>query len=381
MHASILALASLVGSELVVPELVVPGGPEPRLGSALALDGRLLASGAPDAHRPAPRAGSVVLWEEQGGAWYQAALLVGDGRPGERFGAALALEGRRLAVGAYFADGPVPRTGAVHIFEDGTRVARLAPNDAEEFDGFGWSVALDGDRLLVGAPFADRPSFQSGDARVYVRVGEAWILQDALRPSGLGAYDHLGHSVAWCGGLALVGAPGSDLVGMGRGAVFVFEWTGSTWSERAPLVAPDLPLGAGLGQALAAEGRRVLAGAPGSCSVRVWCRRAEAWEVEATLAGKPSSLFGAAVALEGALLAVGAPKGQGAAHAFAWKSGSWTPEVRLSGDEGVLLGAAVAARGDGLLAVGVPLGGGGCQRPCRGGHVVVWRGSSPGDAW
>lgn len=381
MHATILALASMVGSELVVPELVVPGGSQPRLGSALALDGRLLAAGAPDAHRPAARAGAVALWEEVEGSWRLTDLFVGDGRAGERFGASLDLEDGRLAVGAYFADGPVPRTGAVHIFEDGTREARLVPPDAEEFDGFGWSVALDGDRLLVGAPFADRAGFQSGGARVYVRLGRGWVLQDTLLPSGLGPFDHLGHSVAWCGGLALVGAPGSDLVGTDRGAVFVFEWTGSAWLERAPLVAPDLPLGAGLGRALAAEGRRALAGAPGSGSVRIWCRRAGAWEVEATLAGKPSSLFGAAVALDGALLAVGAPKGQGSIHVHARKRDRWVPEMRLSGDGGTLLGVAVAVRGDGLAAAGVPLGGGGCQRPCRGGRVEVWGVSSPADAW
>lgn len=381
MHATILALASLVGSELVAPELVIPGGLQPRLGSTLALHGGLLASGAPDAHGAAPRAGAVALWEQLEGAWRLTGLLWGDGRVGERFGASLDLEDGRLAVGAYFADGPVPRTGAVHIFEDGIREARLVPPDAEEFDGFGWSVALDEDRLLVGAPFADRASFQSGEARVYVRSGGGWVLQDTLLPAGLGSFDFLGYSVAWCGGQALVGAPGSDLAGTDRGAVFVFEWSGAAWVERAPLVAADLPLGAGLGLALAAEGRRALAGAPGSGSVRIWCRRAGAWEVEATLEGKPASLFGAAVALDGALLCVGAPEEQGSVHVYARKQDRWLPEMRLEGEAGGLLGQAVAVREDGLVAAGVPLGGGGCQQPCRGGHVGVWWCSSPADAW
>ena len=32
-------------------------------------------------------------------------------------------------------------------------------------------------------------------------MGGTWVLQDALRPSALGAFDHLGSSVAWCRGL------------------------------------------------------------------------------------------------------------------------------------------------------------------------------------
>lgn len=368
---------------LLAPELAGPGAPSPRLGAALALDGDLLAVGAPHTGRGAHLAGAVATWRHDGATWRRAGLLLGDGRAGERFGSALDLDGSTLVVGAYFADGPQPRTGAVHVYEEGAlerggvqlggATARLVPPDAGELDGFGWSVSLDGERLLVGAPFADRAGFQSGEARVYVRVGGSWWLQDALLPTGLAAFDHLGWSVAWCQGRALVGAPDSDLAGPGRGAVFVFEWSGTAWEERPPLLAPDLPPGAGLGTALAATGSRVLAGAPWADSARFWRRRAGGWEVEATLAGTPSSRFGAAVAVLGEEAAVGGPAGS-RVWRYRRRARAWLPHGELAGGRRAELGRALGlgtgpGRGPGKgaghpLAVGAPGEGGG--------RVEVW---------
>jgi FG-GAP repeat len=369
--------------DLVAPDLVAPGGEQPRFGAALAHDGEWLAVGAPDAQGQGPAVGAVVLWRRAEAGWSRVAVLGGDGRAQGRFGRALDLKGERLAVGAYFADGPVRHTGAVYMFEDQggwAETARLAPPDAKEFDGFGWSVALDGDRLLVGAPFASRAGFQSGDARIYRQVAGRWVEEAVLRPEALTPFDHLGWSVAWADGRALVGAPDSDLAGPGVGAVFVFQRRRGRWTEGPPLSDPTLGLGAGLGQALAGDRARVVAGAPGVGVVKVWRRRGGAFEEEATLAGALTSRFGAAVALSGTHLGVGAPlEGDGGAlHTYRRQARAWSPNGSLLGERGSELGAAAAVTvlGSQLwVLAGAPRGEGGCRGagPCAAGRVESLR--------
>jgi hypothetical protein len=308
-------------------------------------------------------------------------VLEGDGRAQARFGAAVDLQGECLAVGAYFADGPQPRTGAVHLFdgrEGWTQAGRLVAADAEEFDGFGWSLALDGDRLLVGAPFASRAGFQSGCAYIFRRVGGQWIEEAALGPEGLAAFDHLGWSVAWADGRALIGAPDADLAGEGAGAVFVFERRRGRWVEGPTLTDASLGAGAALGQSLAGDRARVVAGAPGANTVKIWRRRARAFEQEATLAGAPCSRFGAAVAISRLQLAVGAPLagGAGALHVFRRRAHRWSPAGLMLGEPGSELGAALTADvhgGEATFLAGAPLGEGGCPRACMAGRVVGLR--------
>lgn len=330
MHATILALISLT-----LPDL----GDGSRLGASVAIEGSTLLAGAPDTDRPLARSGAAALWRHDGAHWEHVATLTGDGREGERFGCAVDLNEDHLAVGAFFADGPEPRTGAVHVFEGTEKVARLVPEGAREFDAFGYALALDGDRLLVGAPYRNEFGFQSGVAYVFERTGSEWRFEARLSSSSTSAFDHAGISVAWCEGLALVGAPDSDLAGPGRGAVFVFEPVGGQWLERSPLLAPQLPEGAGLGSSLSGEGRRLVAGAPYADAAICWRRRTASWEEEATLAGSPTSRFGAAVSVRGGRLQVGAPLEE-AVRSYRRIGTSWVHVESISTDG---IGSALSA--------------------------------------
>jgi len=110
-------------------------------------------------------------------------------------------------------------------------------------DMFAYSVAISGDRIVVGAPEedsdgsneVDNSAFTAGAAYVFVRDETSWSQQDYLKASNAGAGDMFGYSVAISGDTILVGAPeeGSDGSDEGdnsaslAGAAYVFERSGT----------------------------------------------------------------------------------------------------------------------------------------------------------
>lgn len=180
-------------------------------------------------------------------------------------------------------------------------------------DWFGYSVAIDGDKLVIGAPNEDggspgvngpqhnnlKPS--SGAAYIFVRTGDVWTQDAYLKASNPGGYsdwdgDAFGSSVAISGDTVVVGAPGeassdsgvnsdqTDNHGRGSGAAYVFERSGGVWTQQAYLKASNNkvrfdyerrafigPTSLGrhhnsFGRAVAVAGGTVVVGAPGESS-------------------------------------------------------------------------------------------------------------------
>ncbi|MEO1337879.1 MAG: hypothetical protein AAFV29_19705, partial [Myxococcota bacterium] len=158
-------------------------------GSAVALDGDTFAVGASledsasqtingdQDNNNATFAGAVFVYTSTGGAFHQQAYLkASNSAPNSRFGEAVALEGDLLAVAAPFEatattgidnfseDRTAFGSGAVYVFRrDGTQwlqEAFIKASNADRGDGFGESLALAGDVLIVGAP--DESSASTG---------------------------------------------------------------------------------------------------------------------------------------------------------------------------------------------------------------------------
>ena len=97
--------------------------------------------------------------------------------------------------------------------------------DAAGEDRFGWSIALSGDRLLVGAPDADIAGSNSGAAYVFERNNgglNAWDLVRTLNAPGISVGARAGTFVALRGDTAYVGAPYDNVVGVLKGSIQVF---------------------------------------------------------------------------------------------------------------------------------------------------------------
>lgn len=184
-------------------------------------------------------------------------------------GGAIAVDGDRMIVGAHLDDTAADNAGAVHIYDrsggDWTRAATLTASDAAVLDAFGFSVGVSGDRVVVGAYLEDDLGTGAGAAYVFERQGTAWVqTQKLLAADGI-ANDNFGHGVAISGNRIAVSAPKHDMPLSGAGAVYVFEHDGTAWVQTAKVTVSD-PIGnhvVGFGsQAVALEADRLVVGAP-----------------------------------------------------------------------------------------------------------------------
>ena len=112
-------------------------------------------------------------------------------------------------------------------------------SDGAAGDYFGWSVSLSGDSALIGADGDDDQGESSGSAYVFTRTGSNWTQQaKLLAPNGT-AYDSFGWCISLSGDIALIGAPFDDDKGDQSGSAYVFNRTGSNWTQQAKLLASD----------------------------------------------------------------------------------------------------------------------------------------------
>lgn len=131
-----------------------------------------------------------------------------------------------------------------------TEQAKLIAPDGAAYDAFGGSVAVRGNTAVVGASgdaVGTPPEriYGAGSAYVFVRSGSTWTLQTKLLAPDLASNDYFGYSVAMDGNTVLVGAVGDDAPqGSNAGSAYVFVRSGTTWTEQAVLNASDATAGA-----------------------------------------------------------------------------------------------------------------------------------------
>ncbi|MEM7244468.1 MAG: thrombospondin type 3 repeat-containing protein [Acidobacteriota bacterium] len=236
-----------------------------RFGKSVALDGDVLAVGGP---RASSQSGRAHVFERSGGVWTEIALLVGNSLPADRFGFSMALQGDLLVIGAPLDSTVAMHAGAVFVFErqdpgGWTEVAQLTASDGADSDRFGDSVALDGNTILVGASGDDDNGNASGSAYVFVGGGASWTEEQKLLPGSGEAEDFFGFSVALQGHAALIGShfhDGDDDENVGR--AHLFTRSAGVWTEQAELLRDEPAANDQLGHSVALDGTHALVGAP-----------------------------------------------------------------------------------------------------------------------
>lgn len=293
------------------------------------------------------------------------------------FGAAVATDGQQVFVGE---PSNRFRSGVVYVYATGDRrqattgwgeIARLVAPDSSTGDRFGRAVAVDGDRLLIGAD----PEFGRGVGAVHAfrRTATGWRASQHLIPLDGEALDGFGATVVVRGNLALVGAPGH---GGGVGAVYRYAERGGRWELVATMAPDDTTRVRGFGSAIAVGDDWLVVGAPGSDGgagrAFTWRAADDRWTPDRALArdgaADTTAAFGSAVALLGDRLFVGAPgaeRNRGGVTQFVLDTvrGAWRPLGELAPFDAVRgghFGASLAAAGDGLW-VGAPSAGGAGQ--------------------
>ena len=213
-------------------------------------------------------ASSVYVFEQSpSGSWEASGgLAAGNVSPDSRFGATVAIRGDVAVVGAPGPSGrrrnPRPTgPGAAYVFqrEGGVWTERAMLTSAGTPNGFGSSVAIQGDQILVGAPYED----QSGAVYTFRLSGGQWERTGTLSVRGVRANDRFGTSVKVDGDQALVSAPGRS---GGEGAVFTFSFDSGEgqWAATGRLLPFDGFQQDRFGSSLALTGRGVWVGSPGA---------------------------------------------------------------------------------------------------------------------
>jgi hypothetical protein len=239
-------------------------------GWSVDIDGDIIAVGAKGASSLSGGKGYVITFERVSGAWVKKATikpLVAKG--GDGFGASVDLEGERLVVGAPYQWTTLsPYEGLAFVFErnlSGTpwiQKAMLSPADLQDNDMFGHDVALDGDRIIVGAPLYDQPTPFVGAAFVFDLVDGAWTQTARLSPSDGPILTYFGWSVDVEEGRAVVGAKSDKDAAGAAGAAYLFEEGSQGWSELEKFYGSGIGAGDTFGYDLDLEGSEVLVGTP-----------------------------------------------------------------------------------------------------------------------
>lgn len=329
----------------------------------------------------APDSGAAYVFVRSGTVWSQQAYLKASNADRmDYFGISVGISGDTVVVGAYgersnqttitngsaaSADNSADDVGAAYVFvRSGTSWSQQAylkaPNASQAY-GFGYSVAISGDTVVVGSPderssqttiingvgaSADASAPAVGAAYVFVRSGLNWSQQAYLKAPNAEADDRFGRSVAINGDTVVVGAPGegsnqatitngstasADNSAPGSGAAYVFLRQGTTWSHQAYLKASNATPFADFGKSVAISGQTVVVGAPreasnqttitngstasannsapGAGAAYVFLRNGSTWSQQAYL--KPANTdaddsFGNGVSISGDIIAVGA---------------------------------------------------------------------------
>ena len=297
--------------------------------------------------------------------WAQRQLLT---FPSAR-GYAVDVDGDLAAVtGVDGSDADPGKNGKLYVFRRiaGTwsLEATLQPTADLSSGGFGLSVAVSGDTILVGAPDAlDGYKLGAGAVYVFVRDAGGWTQQARLLPDEVWTNRHFGAHLAMDGDRALISSDGPD-----SGAVDVVERTSDVWQKTARLAVPSgAPYLGEYGAAVALQGDTALVGAPGqdqqAGAAYVFDHNADGWAMSAELTAadrQPEDCFGQAVDLRDGAALVGAPSRgaallqyqDGAAYLFRRDGDVWRQDAEMLPVPGVTacgFGTALALAGRDLF--------------------------------
>jgi hypothetical protein len=281
------------------------------------------ADGSASANNSAAHSGAVYVFKrDANGDWIQDAYLkASNAGANDEFGRSVAISGSTIVVGAYGedssqttitnADGSASvnnsavNAGAVYVFKrdaagDWIQDAYLKASNAEANDWFGFSAAISGSTIVVGAWQEDsnqttitntdgvastnNSAMNSGAVYVFKRDAAGDWIQDAyLKASNAEAGDQFGYSVAISGSTIVIGASGEDSNqttitnadgsasgvngATGSGAVYVFKRDANgDWIQDAYLKASNAEASDGFGYSVAISGSTIVIGASGEDS-------------------------------------------------------------------------------------------------------------------
>lgn len=333
-------------------------------GASLALSDDTLLVGAPGDDDLGSNAGAVYVYvRDTNGQWqYLEKLLADNGGSSDQFGISVALDGETAVIGAYKDSGGGYGWGSVYVFErdvndlwqqDFQILPPLAEPYGWPYRDFGFSVAIDQDTIVIGAPDGPPSDNYIGHAFVFKRDAAGWVLEDELIPGGA-SRQGFGLDVAVDGDTVAVAANLTTLFSSNSyqttGRAYVFRRSGNNWLPHQRLNRIGGSSNDGYGSSIAMAGDTILVGAPydndnspdAGAAYRFQRDATNTWvqdlKLTATDGDTPSSYgyqFGWSVALnhENALVGARSPWPYGAAYMYDFAANT---SVQATGQEPVV---------------------------------------------
>lgn len=266
------SLNMLIGSLLFIPSLALAaetkitasdGQAFDNFGYSVSIQGDAAVVGTPsdDNH------GSAYVFGRQNGVWgEQQKLLASDAQTDDQFGYSVAIDGETVIVGANADDDNGTDAGAAYAFvlQNGvwTEQQKLIAGDGgANYATFGVSVSISGDTAIVGAQNDDDFGTQTGAAYVYIRANGVWTQQQKLLASDAESGDQFGASVFVQGDTAIVGAIKGDGNVLDTGAAYVFTRQNGVWTQQQKLIASDGQAFDTFGESVSISGDTAILGA------------------------------------------------------------------------------------------------------------------------
>ena len=253
--------------------------------------------------------------------------------------------------------------------------ARLTASDPGVFESFGYSVAVSGDTVVVGADWDSELGTQAGAAYVFRRKGMMWAEMQKLLGSDQVAGDQFGHSVATDGSVAMIGSLQHIHDGApGTGAVYAFRFDSDAevWTEEQEVLTATGAWGDGFGEVVSLSNDLMLVSArfddvnggnAGAAFIFRFDPETSQWVEEQKLLasdGEGGDFFGTSVAISGDIAVIGADghddgaEEAGAAYVFRYDSrtSTWLEEQKLLASDAAShdrFGSSVSISGETVL--------------------------------
>ena len=190
-------------------------------GRALSLSGDYALIGARADDDNGVLSGSAYIFERQDTSWVERAKLkASDGVSLDIFGETVSLNGDYALVGAWGDDDNGDNSGSVYVFQRQDTLwieqAKITPADGKEEDFFGWSISQYEDYALIGT----NEENDSGSVYVFQRQDTLWVEKVKFTASDQEEDDRFGFSIAFNENKALVGAWGYEL---SSGSAYIYD--------------------------------------------------------------------------------------------------------------------------------------------------------------
>jgi hypothetical protein len=204
------------------------GATEDYFGYSAAVSGDVAVVGAPVDDDNGTDSGSGYVFRYDGASWSQEQKLTAlDGAAYDYFGYSVAVSGNVAVVGAPRDSDNGTDSGSAYVFRhDGVgwgQEQKLTASDGATEDRFGYAAAVSGNTAVVGAYRDEHNGSQAGSAYVFRYDGASWSEEGKLIASDGAELDRFGYSVAVSGNAVVVGAPWDDDNGETSGSAYVYD--------------------------------------------------------------------------------------------------------------------------------------------------------------